>query len=384
MKKNIFSLALILAINVVIINAQNIAVNTTGTAAASTNMFEVTQASTTANTVGIYSTHTGAITGTGYGLYSTKTGASTTNIGGYFTATGGTNNYSLIVPASGGNVGFGTITPTANLHIVQTAAATGALTGMVYTGAVNTNQTASTEIPAVTLTTAGRQWATGALATQREVLITQPAYSFTGGSTLTTAATMAIGGAPISNTNTTLTNTHALLIQATSTTDGTGGTPTNSFGLTVNAQTGATNNYAAAFLGGNVGMGTTTPTANARLTLKDGHLETDQTTAPTITDHANAGSGASASLAAGSTDLAGLITLNSGTSGWATGTQLTVTFNKSFPTAPIVMWCAANDITGSSVKGWYSGSTTTTLTLSVTDALSGAFTYKFYYFVIGI
>ena len=75
MKKNIFSLALILAINVVIINAQNIAVNTTGTAAASTNMFEVTQASTTANTVGIYSTHTGAITGTGYGLYSTKTGA---------------------------------------------------------------------------------------------------------------------------------------------------------------------------------------------------------------------------------------------------------------------------------------------------------------------
>jgi len=259
-KENHFSVLLITVLtSVVTVRAQNIAVNTTGAAAAATNMFEVTQTSTTANTVGIYSAHSGAISGTGYALYATKTGASTTNIGGYFSASGATSNYGLIVPSGGGNVGIGISAPTGLFHITQAATANGALTGIVYTGAVNTNQTLSTEIPSLTLTTAGRQWATGALATQREVLITQPAYSFVGASTITNAATLGIAGAPISNTNTSLTNTHALLIQATSTTDGTGNAPTNSYGITANAQTGATNNYAAAFLGGNVGIGTSSP-----------------------------------------------------------------------------------------------------------------------------
>ncbi|NBX66517.1 MAG: hypothetical protein EBQ96_05930 [Proteobacteria bacterium] len=155
---------------------------------------------------------------------------------------------------SGGNVGIGTTNPTGSLVISQTAATAGALSGLVYTGAVNTNQTLSTEIPAVTFTTAGRQWAAGALATQREVLITQPTYSFVGASTITNAATVGIAGAPIQSTNATLTNTHGLLVQA-----GAVSTATNSYGLTVNAQTGATNNYSAAFLGGSVGIGTTAP-----------------------------------------------------------------------------------------------------------------------------
>jgi hypothetical protein len=99
------------------VNAQNIAVNTTGTAAASTNMFEVTQTSTAANMVAIYAIHSGAASGTGYGLYSTKTGASTTNIGGYFNASGGTNNYAIIVPSGGGSVGIGTTTPVSTLEV---------------------------------------------------------------------------------------------------------------------------------------------------------------------------------------------------------------------------------------------------------------------------
>ncbi len=151
-------------------------------------------------------------------------------------------------------VGIGTTTPTGTLAITQTVAATGVLKGIVYTGAVNTNQTLSTEIPSLTLTTAGRQWATGALTTQREVLITQPTYSFVGASTITDAATVGIAGAPIKSTNATITNTHALLIQA-----GAVSTATKSYGLTVNAQTGATTNYAAAFLGGSVGVGTSYP-----------------------------------------------------------------------------------------------------------------------------
>jgi hypothetical protein len=98
----------------VCVKAQNVGINTTGAAPASTNMFEVLQPSTTASSVGIFSSHTGAITGTGFGLWSQKTGASTTNVGGYFSASGATNNYGLIVPSGGGNIGFGTTTPGAS------------------------------------------------------------------------------------------------------------------------------------------------------------------------------------------------------------------------------------------------------------------------------
>jgi hypothetical protein len=40
-----------------------------------------------------------------------------------------------------------------------------------------------------------------------------------------------------------------------------GGSPTNTYGLQVNASSGGTNNYAATFMGGNVGIGTTSPAA---------------------------------------------------------------------------------------------------------------------------
>ena len=47
---------------------------------------------------------------TSYGLYSkNESNFSTTNIGGYFEASGGSNNYALLT--NGGQVGFGTITP---------------------------------------------------------------------------------------------------------------------------------------------------------------------------------------------------------------------------------------------------------------------------------
>ena len=50
-----------------------------------------------------------------YGLYSTAEGITTTNIGGYFSATGATNNYGLIV--ENGNVGIGTASPSATLEV---------------------------------------------------------------------------------------------------------------------------------------------------------------------------------------------------------------------------------------------------------------------------
>lgn len=166
------------------------------------------------------------------------------------------NSTTFMTLKSSGLFGFGTTTPAANVNIVQTAAANGVLKGFIYTGALNTIQLRDNEIPSFTITTVGRQWDTftTTLPIQREVLITQPTYSFVGASTITNAATMGIAGAPIKSTNATITNTHGTLVQA-----GAVSTATNSYGLSVNAQTGATNNYAAQFIGGNVGIGTAAP-----------------------------------------------------------------------------------------------------------------------------
>jgi hypothetical protein len=113
-----------------------------------------------------------------------------------------------------GNAGFGINAPSANMHIVQrTAIATGLIKGFIYTGVVNTNQTKETEISGATWTMAGRQWATGTIATQREFLIDAPTYSFVAASTITNAATLAITGAPIAGTNATILNRLALWVQ---------------------------------------------------------------------------------------------------------------------------------------------------------------------------
>jgi len=117
MKKNII---LILVLVNTSIFSQNISINTTGAAAAATNMLEVLSTSTTASSVGIYSAHSGAITGTGYAIWAQKTGASTTNVAGYFSASGATSNYAIIVPASGGSVGIGTSTPESLLEVQGT------------------------------------------------------------------------------------------------------------------------------------------------------------------------------------------------------------------------------------------------------------------------
>ncbi|UPQ79466.1 hypothetical protein M0M57_01190 [Flavobacterium azooxidireducens] len=55
-----------------------------------------------------------ASVGTIHGLFAQATGTNATGgtrIGGYFTASGALNNYGIIVPNGGGNVGIGTITP---------------------------------------------------------------------------------------------------------------------------------------------------------------------------------------------------------------------------------------------------------------------------------
>lgn len=63
--------------------------------------------------------------------------------------------------------------------------------------------------------TVTRQWATGALATQRENLFVAPTYAFVGASTVTTAVNIE-AASPIAGTNATLTNSYAARFVASS------------------------------------------------------------------------------------------------------------------------------------------------------------------------
>ncbi len=109
-----------------VLNAQNVGVNTTGTPPAAGNMFEVLQPSTTTNSIGIYSRHSGNTGGnTYYALQAIADGtAGLGHIAAYFSATGATNNYALIIPASSGFAGIGTVSPATLFHIDGNAATT--------------------------------------------------------------------------------------------------------------------------------------------------------------------------------------------------------------------------------------------------------------------
>jgi hypothetical protein len=106
-------------------------------------------------------------------------------------------------------------------NAVQTS---GASSAFVFTNPANTNQTLSTEISGFKINSGTRQWATGAITTQRENLITAPTFSFVGASTITSAATLAVTAAPIAGTNATITNAYSIWSQsgAVRINDGTG------------------------------------------------------------------------------------------------------------------------------------------------------------------
>jgi hypothetical protein len=157
--------------------------------------------------------------------------------------------------------------PTAYLDVIPAATTGTVVPDFQVTSPANTNLTASTERFDVNFNlNRTEQWAAGGLTTQRFVVFQPPTLGFTNTSTVTNTATVAISGAPAQGTNALVTNTHGLLIQA-----GAVSTATASYGLTVNAQTGATNNYAAQFLGGNVGIGGAAP--SSKLTMISGTFE---------------------------------------------------------------------------------------------------------------
>jgi len=123
---------------------------------------------------------------------------------------------------------------------------------------------------------------------------------------------------------------------------------------------------------GYVGIGTTSPAA--LLHLKDGHLRSQQTTAPTIAVTTQNGITAAA-IASNSTDIKGAIT-TTGTNN-ATNTVLTITFNTAFTVAPIVVITPANVNTQACT--FFVGSTTAAFTVNFKG---GAATPSFNYIVI--
>lgn len=82
------------------------------------------------------------------------------------------------------------------------------------TAPANTNQITGVNTPDIDYNlTATKQWATGALPTQTDVIIRARTYAFVAASTVTNGATLAITGAPIAGTNATITNSMALWVQ---------------------------------------------------------------------------------------------------------------------------------------------------------------------------
>lgn len=135
---------------------------------------------------------------------STVSQAKTTVPTAYAIGTAATPEWSVTVAGTAATYAVADTTYT-HAFTQATAKATGAVSFFTATGAKNTNQTLSTEVSGVVFDmSAGREWATGAIATQREVRFVGPAYSFVGASTISNAATL-YASQPTAGTNATLT-----------------------------------------------------------------------------------------------------------------------------------------------------------------------------------
>ena len=95
------------------------------------------------------------------------------------------------------------------LTLTNTARTSGVLPYIKWTIPTDTSLTLSTEAPGLLTVTGTRQWATGALALQRENLFVGPTIAFVGASTLTDGFTMGITPV-IQGTNATITRAHSL------------------------------------------------------------------------------------------------------------------------------------------------------------------------------
>lgn len=283
------------------------------------------------------------------------------------------------------------IDPTGNHTWIVPTQTSGAVVPFRWTTTTKTGLTASTEVSDFVMTVGSTQYATGALTRNRAVQITQKTLSAAGPSTVTSAAGLFLGGAPIASTSLAITNSYGIDVGTSAAAASVGANVTNAYGLSITAPTGATNNYAAQLLG-KVGINKSSPSATLDVTgtgsvsstftvnglITNTHL-TGASAAPTGTLSTGAGTGATFTLAPNSSDVAGTVSVTTaGTPAGSAATILTLTFNTPYVTnAPIVNFSPGNSaaaalpdaqditVTGSTTtltfKGGSSGLTTSTV-----------------------
>ena len=133
---------------------------------------------------------------------------------------------------------------------------------------------------------------------------------------------------------------------------------------------------------GNVGIGTMSPSINVALAIANGHLQSQQRTPPGKTNGASAQIGSTGTVTlSNATDVAGKISIaTSGTAPSAAGTLITVAFIKAYATAPIVQLQATS--AASAGFAVYVTSTTTGFTITNTTTLANNTTYAWGYTII--
>lgn len=136
-----------------------------------------------------------------------------------------------------------------------------------------------------------------------------------------------------------------------------------------------------AFAGGLTGVNYLTSILG--LTNIFGHFRAT-TTAPIATVNANAGTGATSTVA-NATDVAGIVNLTLGSIATpASGVQTTINFNTAYTTAPIVVITPSNAITASNMAafGVYIGSTTSGFTINFATAGVALDVLQWHYHII--
>lgn len=122
---------------------------------------------------------------------------------------------------------------------------------------------------------------------------------------------------------------------------------------------------------------------NAVLVYKNGHIKSTQTTAPTATVNAHAGTGATCSVS-NATDSAGNITLATTATLTATGEQCAINFNLAYNVAPICVAIPSSANAGALavLQAIYFTSTTAKLSVNFNVASAGINTYTWTYHCI--
>ncbi|MDP1747303.1 MAG: hypothetical protein Q8L90_17150, partial [Bacteroidota bacterium] len=124
---------------------------------------------------------------------------------------------------------------------------------------------------------------------------------------------------------------------------------------------------------GNVGIGTTTPATNARLAINDGHLQSQQTTAP-----GTSSTNTSAQILTNATDVAGNVSF---TPSSVTG-SVTVAFNMNYATPPIVIITPTNSVSATDTPYVWVSSTISGFTINFSSAFISLLSHTYSYHVI--